>query len=104
MRSIFFIPLLLIVLVASASPAPAAEDKAVDPGAKVYEEACLGCHKGKESLDHVRLTRDKWKEAVERMMDSSFLDPVPSKDKLKILLDFLARTKGPVEAPSATKG
>ena len=98
MRSISFLPLLLISFMVSAPPAFAAEDKAVDPGAKIYEDACLSCHKGKETLDHVRLSRDKWKEAIDRMNDSSFLDPVPSKDKLKILLDFLAKTKGPADA------
>lgn len=103
MRSTRFTQLLLIAALASAYPVFSAEDKAVDPGAKVYQDSCLNCHKGKETLDQVRLTRDKWKEAVDRMSDSSFLDPVPSKDKLKALLDFLARTKGPADTAGASK-
>ena len=103
MRSIRFLPLLFLAFLASAAPAFSAEDKAVEPGAKIYEEACLSCHKGKETLDQVRLTRDKWKEAVDRMIDSSFLDPVPSKDKLKVLLDFLAKSMGPADAAGASK-
>jgi len=103
MRSTPFIQLLLIAFMAATCPAFTAEDKAGEPGAKIYEDACLSCHKGKETLDPVRLTRDKWKEAVERMIDSSFLDPVPSKDKLKVLLDYLAKTKGPVQAAGAGK-
>jgi hypothetical protein len=103
MQSTRFLQLLFMVFLASASAAFAADEKAVEPGAKIFEETCLTCHKGKETLDQVRLSRDKWKEAVERMIDSSFLDPVPSKDKLKILLDYLAKTKGPAEATGASK-
>jgi hypothetical protein len=103
MRSTPFIQLVLTSFLASATPAVSAEDKLQEPGAKIFEEACLNCHKGKETLDQVRLTRDKWKEAVDRMIDSSFLDPVPSKDKQKVLLDFLAKTKGPSETAGTAK-
>jgi len=103
MRTTRFLQMLLIVFLTSASAAFAADEKAVEPGAKIFEESCLTCHKGKETLDQVRLTRDKWKEAVERMVDSSFLDPVPSKVKLKTLLDYLAKTKGPADAAGASK-
>jgi hypothetical protein len=103
MRSTRFLHLLLITALTSAYPARSAEEKAADPGAKVFEDSCLNCHKGKESLDQVRLTRDKWKEAVDRMIDSSFLDPVPSRDKLKLLLDYLAKTKGPAETTGVSK-
>lgn len=103
MRSTRFLQLLFTVFLAATSNVFAAEEKSVEPGAKVFEDSCLSCHKGKETLDQVRLTRDKWKEAVDRMMDSSFLDPVPSKDKLKILLDHLAKTKGPADGAGASK-
>jgi hypothetical protein len=103
MQSTRFLPLLFLAFFASAAPAFAAEDKAAEPGAKIFEESCLTCHKGKETLDQVRLTRDKWKEAIDRMIDSSFLDPVPSKDKQKLLLEFLVKTKGPVDAAGASK-
>ncbi len=103
MRSTRFLHWFLIVFLASTSFTFAVEEKAVEPGAKIFEETCLSCHKGKETLDQVRLTRDKWKEAVDRMIDSAFLDPVPSKDKLKTLLDHLAKTKGPADSVGASK-
>lgn len=91
-------PLLLLAGLASTHPA-FSEGQAADPGAKVFQESCLDCHKGKQSIEHLRLTRDKWKEAIERMIDSGFLDPVPPKDRIKALLEYLARTRGPEGGP-----
>ena len=103
MRSTHLLQFLFVAILASTSPAFAAEDKAVDPGAKVFQDSCLDCHKGSQSIEQVRLTRDKWKEAVDRMIESSFLDPVPSKDKQRLLLDYLAKTRGPTDIPEASK-
>ncbi len=47
-----------------------AEGQAPEPGAKIFQEPCTGCHKGKTSLDNVRQTRAKWKEAVDHMIDT----------------------------------
>lgn len=103
MRSTPLIQLLFIAALASTCPAFSAEDKAVEPGAKVFQDSCLTCHKGNQSIDHVRQSRAQWKEAVDRMIDSSFVDPVPSKDKLALLLDYLAKTRGPSEAAGSGK-
>jgi len=103
MRSTSLIQWFVIAFLASACPAFTAEDKAVEPGAKVFQDSCLTCHKGNQSIDKVRLTRTQWKEAVDRMIDSSFVDPVPSKDKLALLLDYLAKTRGPSGAAGPDK-
>ncbi|WP_243286351.1 hypothetical protein [Geothrix terrae] len=103
MRSTSLLPLISVAFLATAAPAFTAEDKTADPGAQVFQGSCLTCHKGNQSLDQVRLTRDKWKEAVDRMADSGFLDPVPSKEKVNLLLDYLAKEKGPVDPGNASK-
>ena len=103
MRSISLIQRLFIVALAMACPALTAEDRAVEPGAKVFQDSCLTCHKGNQSIDQVRLTRAQWKEAVDRMIDSSFVDPVPSKDKLALLLDYLSKNRGPSGAAGPDK-
>ena len=103
MRSTPLIQLLFIAALASTSPVFSAEDKAMEPGAKVFRDSCLTCHKGNQSIDQVRLSRAKWKEEVDRMIDSAFLDPVPSKDQLRLLLDYLAKAKGPADAAGTSK-
>lgn len=102
MRSTPLIQLLLITSLASTC-AFSAEDKAVESGAKVFQDSCLDCHKGNQSIEQVRLTRDKWKEVVDRMIESGFLERVPSKDKLTLLLDYLAKTRGPADTTGSSK-
>ena len=97
MRLTAILPALFVL---ASAALPAAEDKALEPGAKAFRQACLDCHKGKESIDHLRWPRAKWKDAVERMLDSGFLDPVPSKATITLILDHLDKTQGP-DAPAA---
>jgi mono/diheme cytochrome c family protein len=72
-------------------PCPAA---AVDDGAKVYTDACSPCHTVKiRPLDNKQLTKEQWKEAIDRMIDQGAEVP---KGKMSELLDYLSRTHGPV--------
>ncbi|MBI1751983.1 MAG: hypothetical protein HY014_06020 [Acidobacteria bacterium] len=96
MRWTPLVPLFCTIL-AVAGPAHGPEEKPPDPGLKVFQDSCLDCHKGQQSIDQVRLTREKWKEVIDRMVESGFMDPVPSKEKLKQLLDYLAQTRGAAE-------
>ncbi len=69
-----------------------------DEGEKLFKETCGGCHDAKtRPLDAVRMTREKWKEAVERM--AGLGADIPSGKNLSDLLDYLARTHGP-ESPA----
>jgi mono/diheme cytochrome c family protein len=73
-----------------------------DPGEAVFKESCSGCHGPKSKpLDAVRLTREKWKDQVERM--EGLGAEIPSGKKLEALLDWLAKTHGPApaQAPEA---
>ncbi|MCX7170296.1 MAG: hypothetical protein NTY41_08400 [Proteobacteria bacterium] len=66
---------------------------AADDASKIYAEVCSGCHTPKKQpLDKVRLTRDGWNEAIERMV--SYGAEIP-KGKLPELLDFLVKPHGP---------
>jgi cytochrome c1 len=83
--------LMATTLLGSSTPCSAA---AVDDGAKVYEEACTPCHTAKlRPLDNMHLTKEHWKDAVERMIDEGVEVP---KGKMQVLLDYLSRTHGPV--------
>ncbi len=69
-----------------------------DEGEKIFKETCSSCHDAKtRPLDGVRMTREKWKETVERMQGLGA--DIPSGKKLSDLLDYLARTHGP-ESPA----
>jgi cytochrome c5 len=75
-------------MLAFAEPCLAADD-----GAKIVAEVCSTCHTAKmRPLDKLRLNRDEWREAVERMI--GYGAEVP-KEKMPGLLDYLARTFGP---------
>jgi cytochrome c5 len=71
-----------------------------DDGAKLVQESCGACHDAKtRPLGNYHLTREKWKEAVEKMEDLGA--EIPSGKKLDTLLDYLAGTHGPEGAPAA---
>ncbi len=68
-----------------------------DEGEKLFTQSCSGCHNAKtRPLDKTRMTREKWKETVERM--EGLGAEIPSGKKLSDLLDYLARTHGPESA------
>lgn len=70
---------------------------AADEGEKVYQETCTSCHDAKtRPLDQIRLTRDQWKDAIERMEGQGA--QIPSGKKLAALLDWLERTHGKQDA------
>lgn len=74
---------------------------AVDEGEKVYKDVCTACHDAKtRPLDAKRMTRQQWKEAVDKM-EAQGVD-VPSGKKLNALLDYLERTHG-AESPPPTE-
>ena len=74
---------------------------AADEGEKVYQESCTSCHDAKtRPLDNVRLSREKWKDAIERMEGQGA--QIPSGKKLAALLDWLEKTHGP-QSPTADK-
>jgi mono/diheme cytochrome c family protein len=90
------LPSLLGALVALAVPRTAS---AADDGEKVYRESCTSCHTSKQRpLDTVHMSREKWKDAVERM--DAFGAEIPSGKKLDALLDYLVATHGPEAAPA----
>jgi mono/diheme cytochrome c family protein len=95
---------LLGLLCAAAGVALAAPGvaKAADEGEKVYQQVCTNCHDAKtRPLDNVRMTREQWKEAVERMEGQGA--EIPSGKKLAALLDWLERTHGPQGSAAADK-
>jgi DNA-directed RNA polymerase subunit RPC12/RpoP len=59
-------------------------------GAQTFAEACKDCHNSRKPLNNLRLTKEQWKEALERM--ANYRHRVPEA-KLPGLLDYLvART------------
>ncbi len=65
-----------------------------DEGEKIFKDSCTSCHDAKtRPLDAVRMTREKWKDAIERMEGQGAT--IPSGKKLSDLLDYLVRTHGP---------
>jgi hypothetical protein len=86
-------PVVLIVLCMAVVGA-AGRARADDDPSQVFKETCGACHNAEtRPLDAVRLSREKWKEAVERM--EGLGADVPSGKKLSTLLDWLAKTHGP---------
>jgi hypothetical protein len=75
---------------------------AADDGSKIFVDSCSGCHTAKvRPLDNLHLTRDQWKEAVERMIDQGAEVP---KGRMQELLDYLVKNHGPAGAlPDAHK-
>lgn len=73
-----------------------------DEGEKLLQESCGACHDAKtRPLGSYRMTREKWKEAIDRM-EGLGSEP-PSGKKLNDLLDYLARTHGPESPPPEGK-
>lgn len=69
---------------------------AADDGGRIFSDVCTPCHTTtRKPLDKIRLTREGWDEAVQRMI--SYGAEIP-KGKRSELLDFLVR--GPVPAGS----
>jgi hypothetical protein len=89
----FRVPCRLLALLALLG-VPAAPARGQDEGQKIYESTCTKCHDAKNHpLDGVRLTREKWKEQIERM--EGLGAEIPSGKKLDTLLDWLVKTHGP---------
>lgn len=66
---------------------------AADDGAKTYSKSCSPCHSAKiRPLDTTRLTKEQWKESVDRMIDMGAEVP---KGNMAELLDYLVLTHGP---------
>ncbi len=90
---------LLLALAALAVPGYAS---CADEGEKLVQESCGKCHDAKtRPLSGYHLTREKWKDAIERMEGMGA--DVPSGKKLEIVLDYLAHTHGPEGATPAQK-
>jgi DNA-directed RNA polymerase subunit RPC12/RpoP len=54
-------------------------------GAQTFAEACTGCHNSKP-LNNLRLTKEQWKEAIQRMANYRGIVP---EAKLPGLVDYL---------------
>jgi cytochrome c1 len=73
---------------------------AADDGAKIYAESCSPCHSAKiRPLDNTRLTKEQWKEAVDRMIDQGAEVP---RGKKQELLEYLVSTHGPASVATDT--
>ncbi len=69
---------------------------AADDGAKTFKEVCSSCHTAKvRPLNSKHLTKEQWKQAVDKMMALGVEVP---KGKIPDLLDYLVRTQGPASA------
>lgn len=86
--------ILCATLLAFAAPGMAADD-----GEKIFADACADCHHPKKRpLDKTHMTREKWKENIDNMIEKDKLDPPLKKDEYSVLLDWLATTHGPTGA------
>jgi len=91
-------PLLCASALVAASPGPARADE----GERIFQDTCGSCHDAKtRPLQAVRLTGEKWKEAIDKM--EGLGAEIPSGKKLKALLDYLVRTHGPESPAPAEK-
>ncbi len=89
----------LLILAALVSYFPGLALAAGD-GAKVFMESCSPCHSAKtRPLDNMHLTKEQWKEAVDRMLEEGAEVP---RGKMSELLDYLANTRGPSAGPADT--
>ncbi len=69
---------------------------AADDGANTFKEVCSSCHTAKvRPLNNKHLTKDQWKQAVDKMIALGVEVP---KGKIPDLLDYLVRTQGPAGA------
>ncbi|MBS4097555.1 MAG: hypothetical protein KGZ83_12055 [Sulfuricella sp.] len=74
---------------------------AVNDGAKIFEDACSECHHPKKKpLDDTHLSREKWQEAYDLMVEKDKLDAPLSKAQLEELLNWLVSTHGPASTPA----
>jgi len=72
---------------------------AADDGAKFFEEDCSEeCHNpNKKPLTVKNMSRTEWKDAINIMLEKERLDPVPSKERISVLLDYLVSHFGPLD-------
>lgn len=67
MSSRVFLILMVSALIGFAIPAAAIP---ADEGVKIFTETCSPCHMPSvQPLDDKHLTREQWKEAIDRMID-----------------------------------
>ena len=84
---------LLVCALLTPSASQAAED--------MVDQYCSSCHTPKtRPLDKVRLTRDDWKDTIERML--GYGADIP-KSRIPALLDYLAETHGPSSGTADTQ-
>ncbi len=62
------------------------------PGADAINENCLTCHSQDHVMNQPTLTREGWKEVVEKMV-VSYKAPIEEEDQ-KTIVDYLVRIKG----------
>jgi hypothetical protein len=65
-------------------------------GAQTFAEACTGCHNSRP-LNNLRLTKEQWKEAIERM--ANYRGRVPEA-KLPGLIDYLVAKSSAAPGPT----
>jgi len=91
-------PLIALMLCATALgwALPAVHAIAADDPAAYFENECLDCHQRKKKpLEEKHLSRQEWKDSIDKMIELEKLDPVPSKAFINALADWLATTHGP---------
>lgn len=82
---------LAVALCAAAVLSPLASR--ADEGEEIFQETCSACHDAKtRPLDKVRLSRQKWKETLDKM--EGLGADIPGGKKREALLDYLERTHG----------
>lgn len=83
----------LVLCLALSWITASAQVVAAEDGAKTYEEVCTQCHTAKrQPLNKKQLTKEQWKEAIERMAGYGVEMP---KAKLPDLLDYLVGMNAP---------
>jgi hypothetical protein len=83
----------LLVLVLWTAVLGGAGRARADEGADAFK-TCGNCHNAdNHPLDSIRMTREKWKEALERM--EGLGADIPSGKTRSALLDYLEKTHGP---------
>jgi mono/diheme cytochrome c family protein len=92
---------LAVAFCAAAVLAPA--PSRADEGEQIFRDACSACHDAKtRPLDKVRLTREKWKQTLDKMEGQGA--DIPGGKKREALLDYLERTHGVgISAPADDK-
>ncbi|MGZ5617226.1 MAG: hypothetical protein ACXWFW_07680 [Usitatibacter sp.] len=88
--------LLSMILTVFALAVPCAASAAPD-GANVFKETCSDCHNpDRQSLDDKHMSREEWKENVDRMLEVGNVEKKKlPKGEYAALLDYLASTHGP---------